>query len=262
MAPAPDLLIFTAGIRADIALQHGRYDEAIAQFRRVDEMVAAMPGGAPLDGSCYPGLGAGCGRPAGRGAGGAPPGGGAARPGPLVSASGSRRGRPGPARRLTQPASTPPSRRRQGRCRSPSPACGSSAPRCSAATPGSGGSARRSTSTRRAGRPPTGSAPGGCSATPAGPCRAAGRGGRGSGRAGQQRRHRPGGGGAPPPRRGPVQRGHRRQAVPVGPHRRNPRVVAAGQAPGPQPGPADRDQLDHRLRPLTRCPPSAVFLVT
>ena len=53
IAPAPDLLIFTAGIRADIALQHGRYDEAIAQFRRVDEMVAAMPGAAPLDGSCY-----------------------------------------------------------------------------------------------------------------------------------------------------------------------------------------------------------------
>lgn len=53
VAPAPDLLIFTAGIRADIALQHGRYDEAIALFRRVDEMVAVMPGGAPLDGSCY-----------------------------------------------------------------------------------------------------------------------------------------------------------------------------------------------------------------
>ncbi len=53
VAPAPDLLIFTTGIRADIALQHGRWDEAIALFRRVDEMAAAMPGGAPLDGSCY-----------------------------------------------------------------------------------------------------------------------------------------------------------------------------------------------------------------
>ena len=53
VAPAPDLLIFTTGIRADIAIQHGRWDEAIALFRRVDEMAAAMPGGAPLDGSCY-----------------------------------------------------------------------------------------------------------------------------------------------------------------------------------------------------------------
>ena len=34
-------------------MQHGRYDEAIAQFRRVDEMVATMPGAAPLDGSGY-----------------------------------------------------------------------------------------------------------------------------------------------------------------------------------------------------------------
>ena len=53
VAPAPDLLIFTTGIRADIALQHGRYDEAIALLRRIDEMAAAMPGGAPMDGSCY-----------------------------------------------------------------------------------------------------------------------------------------------------------------------------------------------------------------
>jgi DNA-binding CsgD family transcriptional regulator len=53
VAPAPDLLLFTASIRADIALQHGRWDEAIALFRRADEMAAAMPGGAPVDGSCY-----------------------------------------------------------------------------------------------------------------------------------------------------------------------------------------------------------------
>jgi DNA-binding CsgD family transcriptional regulator len=53
VAPAPDLLVFTTSIRADIALQHGRWDEAIALFRQSDEMAAAMPGGAPLDGSCY-----------------------------------------------------------------------------------------------------------------------------------------------------------------------------------------------------------------
>ena len=53
VAPAPDLLVFTTSIRADIALQHGRWDEAIALFRQSDEMAAAMPGGAPVDGSCY-----------------------------------------------------------------------------------------------------------------------------------------------------------------------------------------------------------------
>jgi DNA-binding CsgD family transcriptional regulator len=53
VAPAPDLLVFTAGMRADIALQHGRYDEAIALFRRTDELAASMPGAAPMDGSCY-----------------------------------------------------------------------------------------------------------------------------------------------------------------------------------------------------------------
>ncbi|MGN6792143.1 MAG: LuxR C-terminal-related transcriptional regulator, partial [Streptosporangiaceae bacterium] len=53
LAPAPDLLMFTASIRADIALQHGRYEEAIANFEAVDQMVAAMPGVAPIDSSCY-----------------------------------------------------------------------------------------------------------------------------------------------------------------------------------------------------------------
>jgi DNA-binding CsgD family transcriptional regulator len=53
VAPAPDLLVFITGIRADIALQHGRWEEAIAQLRRADELAAAMPGGAPMDGSCY-----------------------------------------------------------------------------------------------------------------------------------------------------------------------------------------------------------------
>ena len=53
VAPAPDLLVFITGIRADIALQHGRWEEAITQLRRADELAAAMPGGAPMDGSCY-----------------------------------------------------------------------------------------------------------------------------------------------------------------------------------------------------------------
>ena len=53
LAPAPDLLVFTASLRADIALQHGHYAEAIAHFERVGKMVAAMPGMAPMDGPCY-----------------------------------------------------------------------------------------------------------------------------------------------------------------------------------------------------------------
>src|SRR5262249_35962456 len=32
MAPAPGLLSFTAMIRADIAIRHGRYEEAVAKF--------------------------------------------------------------------------------------------------------------------------------------------------------------------------------------------------------------------------------------
>ena len=47
LAPAPDLLMFTASIRADIALQQGRYDET------ADQMAAAMPGVAPMDSTCY-----------------------------------------------------------------------------------------------------------------------------------------------------------------------------------------------------------------
>ncbi len=53
LAPAPDLLMFTAGIRADTALQHGRYDEAVAMLEALIEMVAAMPGAAPVDSSCH-----------------------------------------------------------------------------------------------------------------------------------------------------------------------------------------------------------------
>ncbi len=53
LAPAPDLLMFTTSIRADIALQHGRYDEAITHFGTVAAMVEAMPGVAPVDSSCY-----------------------------------------------------------------------------------------------------------------------------------------------------------------------------------------------------------------
>jgi DNA-binding CsgD family transcriptional regulator len=53
LAPAPDLFMFTASIRADIALQHGRYDEAIARLEGVATIVEAMPGVAPMDSACY-----------------------------------------------------------------------------------------------------------------------------------------------------------------------------------------------------------------
>ena len=53
LAPAPDLLMFTASIRADIALQQGRYDDAVAHFEAADQMAAAMPGVAPMDSTCY-----------------------------------------------------------------------------------------------------------------------------------------------------------------------------------------------------------------
>jgi DNA-binding CsgD family transcriptional regulator len=53
LAPAPDLLMFTTGMRADLALQHGRYDEAVAKLEALMGMVAAMPGAAPVDSSCY-----------------------------------------------------------------------------------------------------------------------------------------------------------------------------------------------------------------
>ncbi|HET7014495.1 MAG TPA: AAA family ATPase [Streptosporangiaceae bacterium] len=53
LAPAPDLLMFTTGIRADIALQHGRYGEAVTLYENLDKMAAAMPGVAPMDGACF-----------------------------------------------------------------------------------------------------------------------------------------------------------------------------------------------------------------
>jgi DNA-binding NarL/FixJ family response regulator len=45
--------MFTASIRADIALQHGRYEDAVAHFEAADRMAAAMPGVAPMDSTCY-----------------------------------------------------------------------------------------------------------------------------------------------------------------------------------------------------------------
>jgi tetratricopeptide (TPR) repeat protein len=54
VAPAPELLLATAGVRADIAMRHGRYEEAVAYYERAIELMTGMPGVAPMDGPCYP----------------------------------------------------------------------------------------------------------------------------------------------------------------------------------------------------------------
>jgi DNA-binding CsgD family transcriptional regulator len=53
VAPAPELLLSTAALRADIAMRHGRYQEAIAHYERGIELMASMPGVAPTDGPCF-----------------------------------------------------------------------------------------------------------------------------------------------------------------------------------------------------------------
>ncbi len=74
------------------------------------------------------------------------------------------------------------------------------------------------------------------------------------GQTGPPRCHRPGGRGAPPARRRAVQRRHRGRAVPFRPHRRDPRIIAAGQAAGPQPWPAHRAERRRGVRVVTRGP--------
>src|SRR6516165_1352206 len=53
VAPAPDLLMLTAAIRADIAMRHGRYTEAVTQHETVSELMAGLAGVAPIDGLCF-----------------------------------------------------------------------------------------------------------------------------------------------------------------------------------------------------------------
>jgi DNA-binding CsgD family transcriptional regulator len=53
VAPEPGLLLSTAGIRADIAMRHGRYDEAVRHYKRICEQMTIMPGVAPMDGPCF-----------------------------------------------------------------------------------------------------------------------------------------------------------------------------------------------------------------
>jgi DNA-binding CsgD family transcriptional regulator/tetratricopeptide (TPR) repeat protein len=52
LLPAPDLLLFTTSLRADLAMRRRHYDEAIAHYHRANELHAGMPGVAPMDGPC------------------------------------------------------------------------------------------------------------------------------------------------------------------------------------------------------------------
>ena len=52
-APAPELLLSTAGLRADIAMRHGRYEEAVVHGERAIELMTSMPGVAPMDSQCF-----------------------------------------------------------------------------------------------------------------------------------------------------------------------------------------------------------------
>ena len=53
VAPAPELLLSTSAVRADIAMRHGRYEEAVAHYERAIELMSSMPGVAPMDGPCF-----------------------------------------------------------------------------------------------------------------------------------------------------------------------------------------------------------------
>jgi len=53
VAAAPELLMLTAMIRADIAMRHGRYTEAVTHYETVSELMAGLAGVAPMDGPCF-----------------------------------------------------------------------------------------------------------------------------------------------------------------------------------------------------------------
>jgi DNA-binding CsgD family transcriptional regulator len=53
VAAAPELLMLTATIRADIAMRHGRYTEAVTHYETVSELMAGLAGVAPMDGPCF-----------------------------------------------------------------------------------------------------------------------------------------------------------------------------------------------------------------
>jgi DNA-binding CsgD family transcriptional regulator/tetratricopeptide (TPR) repeat protein len=53
LAPTPDLQLQIGGMRGDIAMRAGRWDEAIEWFERSNELARAMPGVVPMDSICW-----------------------------------------------------------------------------------------------------------------------------------------------------------------------------------------------------------------
>jgi DNA-binding CsgD family transcriptional regulator/tetratricopeptide (TPR) repeat protein len=52
LTSAPDVLVTTLAFRGVIAMQHGRYADALRHFQAEDTLLATMPGAAPMDTTC------------------------------------------------------------------------------------------------------------------------------------------------------------------------------------------------------------------
>ncbi|MEY2424241.1 MAG: hypothetical protein QOI95_4308 [Acidimicrobiaceae bacterium] len=53
LAPTPDMQLQISGMRGDIAMRAGRWEEAIEWFERSNELARAMPGVVPMDSICW-----------------------------------------------------------------------------------------------------------------------------------------------------------------------------------------------------------------
>ena len=53
LAPTADLKIHTYGLRADIAMRSGRFDEAVSWCEQCVELIRKAPGGMPSDAPCW-----------------------------------------------------------------------------------------------------------------------------------------------------------------------------------------------------------------
>ena len=51
--PAPDVLLMSLSIKGDVAMQQGRYTDALDHFEAGDKLLATMPGAAPMDTICH-----------------------------------------------------------------------------------------------------------------------------------------------------------------------------------------------------------------
>lgn len=53
LAPTPDLLLHTAGARAEVALRRGHYEDAVRALETAVELMRSMPGVVPIDSPCW-----------------------------------------------------------------------------------------------------------------------------------------------------------------------------------------------------------------